>query len=154
MHTDGVDEEDGTVWLVRLECRGCGLLVGAEGALQDVSPLVDRLLWSDDAAHRLERMPPYLAVLVQAQAEAHARATDRRVVTLSVLEEARRGGVVVDWEPEAERRLARVPGPVRAMAKVELERTAAERGEPRVTVALMEAVKARYFGMFVRNGEA
>jgi hypothetical protein len=33
------------------------------------------------------------------------------------------------------------------MARIELERTAAERGASRVTVALMEDVKAKYFGM-------
>jgi hypothetical protein len=33
------------------------------------------------------------------------------------------------------------------MARVELERTAAERGETRITVTLMEEVKAKYFGM-------
>jgi hypothetical protein len=33
------------------------------------------------------------------------------------------------------------------MARIELERTAADRGEARITVALMEEVKARYFGM-------
>jgi hypothetical protein len=36
---------------------------------------------------------------------------------------------------------------VRAMARIELERTAADRGDTRITVALMEEVKARYFGM-------
>jgi hypothetical protein len=33
------------------------------------------------------------------------------------------------------------------MARIELERTAADRGLSTVTVALMEEVKARYFGM-------
>jgi hypothetical protein len=33
------------------------------------------------------------------------------------------------------------------MAKVELERTAADRGQTRITVALMEELKAKYFGM-------
>jgi hypothetical protein len=37
------------------------------------------------------------------------------------------------------------------MAKVELERTALERGQPRVTVALMEEVKAKYFGMAAKG---
>ena len=37
--------------------------------------------------------------------------------------------------------------PVRAMAKIELERTAADRGAGRITVALMEEVKAKYFGL-------
>jgi len=40
-----------------------------------------------------------------------------------------------------------LPAPVRTMARIELERTAADRGETRITVALMEEVKARYFGM-------
>ena len=62
------------------------------------------------------------------------------------MNQARQGGQV-DWEPEAERRLENVPAPVRAMARIELERTAAERGVSRVTVSLMDEVKARYFGM-------
>jgi len=33
------------------------------------------------------------------------------------------------------------------MARVELERTALDRGMAEVTVSLMEEVKARYFGM-------
>jgi hypothetical protein len=40
-----------------------------------------------------------------------------------------------------------VPAPVRAMARTELERTAADRGTFRITVALMEEIKAKYFGM-------
>ena len=51
------------------------------------------------------------------------------------------------WHPDAEQRLSRVPSPVRAMARVELERTALDRGMLEVTVALMEEIKARYFGM-------
>jgi hypothetical protein len=43
--------------------------------------------------------------------------------------------------------LDKVPAPVRAMARIELERTAADRGAARITVALMEEVKARYFGI-------
>jgi len=41
-----------------------------------------------------------------------------------------------------------VPAAVRAMARQELERTALEKGEPRVTVGMMQEVKGRYFGMF------
>jgi hypothetical protein len=47
--------------------------------------------------------------------------------------------------------LDNVPAPVRAMARVELERTAAERGQARITVALMEEVKAKYFGMAAQS---
>ena len=54
---------------------------------------------------------------------------------------------MVEWSPDAERRLANVPSGIRTMAKTELERTALDRGMPEVTVALMEEVKTRYFGM-------
>jgi hypothetical protein len=37
------------------------------------------------------------------------------------------------------------------MAKIELERTAAARGESRITVALMDEVKAKYFGMAAKQ---
>ncbi|WP_447973403.1 PCP reductase family protein [Nitrospira sp. Kam-Ns4a] len=152
MHTQGVEEVDADTWLVRSECRGCGLRVGAEGPAREAVALVDRLLWSDDARHVLDRLPPYLAPLVQDQAERYAQSAGHRVITFTVLAQARHGGAVV-WDPEAERRLERVPGPVRSMARLELERTAAERGEARVTVALVEEVKARYFGMFAKSGE-
>jgi hypothetical protein len=108
--------------------------------------LVDRLIWTDDALHRLSRMPPQLAPLFREEVEQEVRARGERVVAYDTLLRPR-FGAAIDWEPEALRRLDNVPGPVRAMAKVELERTAAERGETRVTVALMEEVKARYFGM-------
>ncbi|OGX03866.1 MAG: hypothetical protein A3K11_10460 [Nitrospirae bacterium RIFCSPLOWO2_12_FULL_63_8] len=64
--------------------------------------------------------------------------------------QARNGGTVA-WDHDAEQRLDNVPGPVRAMAKVELERTALERGQARVTIALMEEVKAKYFGMAAKG---
>jgi len=37
------------------------------------------------------------------------------------------------------------------MAKIELERTAAERGDGRITVALMEEIKAKYFGLGAKS---
>lgn len=150
MHTQGVDEafddEPHRAWLVRSECVGCGLAIGCEGSPEDTLALVDRLVWSDDARHALERMPPYVVSLVKPEVEDYVRSKGQRVVTMVLMAQARQGGAVV-WEPEAEQRLVNVPGPVRAMAKLELERTAAERGLARVTVALMEEVKARYFGM-------
>jgi hypothetical protein len=62
------------------------------------------------------------------------------------MEQAKTGDVV-SWDPEAEQRLANVPAAVRVMARIELERTAVDRGANRVTVKIMEEVKARYFGM-------
>ena len=104
------------------------------------------MMWTDDAIHRLDRMPPYLAPLVRSEIEQDMRMRKERVVTYDVVLRPRTGERI-EWEPEAERRLDKVPAPVRAMARIELERTAVDRGGTRITVALMEEVKARYFGM-------
>ena len=149
MHTEGIEERmdaPAPAWFVRFECCGCHWKVGTEAQAEEAARLVDRLMWTDEARHVLDRLPPYVAPLVHQEAEDYARSKDRRVITFTLLAQARNGGAVA-WEPEAERRLDRVPGPVRAMAKVELERTALERGQSTVTVALMEEVKAKYFGM-------
>jgi hypothetical protein len=149
MHTEGIEErtcDDGAVqWFIRSECRGCGFKMGMDvPAGQHM--FSDRLMWTDEALHRLERMPPYLASVVREDVERDVRARGERVVTYdSVL----RVGTAerIEWEPEAERRLENVPAPVRAMARIELERTAADQGMDRITVALMEEVKAKYFGL-------
>lgn len=150
MHTEGIEErvhEDGGLqWFVRSECRGCGLKVGVDVPAGQNSGLVDRLMWTDEALHRLERMPPYVAPLYRNDIEEQARSRGERVITYEVLLRPATGERI-EWEPEAERRLDRVPAPVRAMAKIELERTAADRGSNRITVALMEEIKAKYFGM-------
>jgi hypothetical protein len=150
MHTEGIEErgyEDGVVqWLVRSECRGCGLRVGIDVPAGETNGLVDRLMWTDEALHRLDRLPPYLAPLVREEVEQDVRARGEKVVSYDTLLRPRTGGQI-EWEPEAVRRLENVPTPVRAMAKVELERTAADRGQTRITAALMEEIKAKYFGM-------
>lgn len=150
MHTEGVDECPGGPgtdrWLVRSECRACGWKVGLETGPADAAAFVDRLMWSDDAWHVLDRMPPYLAPLFRSEIEDYARGKHKTVVTWDLLSEARHGDAIT-WDPEAARRLQNVPAPVRSMAKVELERAAAEKGASRVTIALMEEIKARYFGL-------
>lgn len=149
MHTDGIEErvyDDGAAqWFIRSECRGCGFKVGMDVPVGQ-HMFIDRLMWTDEALHRLERMPPYLAPVVRADVERDVRARGEKVVTYdSVLRVGT--GEIIEWEAEAERRLENVPAPVRAMARIELERTAADRGMARITVALMEEVKAKYFGM-------
>lgn len=150
MHTEGIEERmnaDGaSQWFIRSECRGCGLTVGVDVPEGQADGLVDRLLWTDDALHRLDRMPPYVTALVREDVEQDVRRQGQRVVTLDTLLRPR-SGERLEWDVEAEGRLERVPAPVRAMARIELERTAADRGLSRVTVALMEEVKAKYFGM-------
>ena len=150
MHTEGIEErvyEDGVPqWFIRTECRGCGLKIGVDVPAGQPGGLVDRVMWTDDAIHLLDRMPPYLSPLVRGEVEQDMRVRGERVVTYDILLRPRTGERI-EWTSEAERRLDRVPAPVRTMARIELERTAADRGEARITVALMEEVKARYFGM-------
>lgn len=150
MHTDGieerVDESGFPQWFIRSECNGCGLKVGVDVPEGQTHGLVDRLMWTDEALHRLDRLPPYVTALVQKDVEQDVRQRGFPVVTYDALMRPKIGDRI-EWEPEAERRLERVPAQVRAMARIELERTAADRAMSRVTVALMEEIKAKYFGM-------
>jgi hypothetical protein len=149
MHTRGIEEQPGLAsghWLVSSECCGCRWRVGLEVDVQSAPLFVDRMMWTDEARHLLDRMPPHVQTLLRPSVEDFARMKGARVVTTALLGEARRGGAV-RWEAEAEARLSRVPSSVRAMAKAELEKTALERGQASVTVGLMEELKARYFGM-------
>src|SRR3970040_80267 len=150
MHTEGIEErayEDGALqWFIRTECRGCGLKVGGDVPAGQPGGLGDGRMWTDDALHRLERMPPYLALLVRAEVEQDVLVRGERVVTYDTLLRPRTGERI-EWTSDAERRLDKVPAPVRAMARIELERTAADRGATRITVGLMEEVKGGYFGM-------
>ena len=154
MHTEGIEEcagENGAPrWFIRSECKGCGLKVGVDVPKGRAHGIIDRLMWTDEALHRLDRMPPYVAVLVQEEVEQDVRRQGQRVVTYDTLLRPR-GEERIEWEPDAEQRLERVPAPVRAMARIELERTAADRGMSRITVALMEEIKAKYFGMGARG---
>jgi PAS domain-containing protein len=120
--------------------------VGVDVQEGQTQGFVDRLLWTDEALHRLDRMPPYVAGLVREEVEQDLRRHGQRVVTYETLLRPRTGERI-EWDPDAERRLDRVPAPVRAMARIELERTAADRGLSRITVSLMEEIKAKYFGM-------
>ena len=149
MHTQGIEEQPGLApdhWLVRSECCGCHWQVGLEAEAATARTHVDRLMWTDEALHQLDRMPPYVQTLMRPAVEDYARSKQARVVTMGLFGEARRGGAV-RWDAEAEARLSRVPASVRTMAKAELEKTALERGQASVSVALMEELKARYFGM-------
>ena len=127
-------------------CPDCGYEFGIEADAQDVSPLFENLVWTDEAQHCLERLPPYIEPMVRQEVESYAEQKRIMLISSRLINEARNQGAVA-WHPDAEQRLARVPGSVRAMARVELERTALDRGMPEVTVALMEEIKTRYFGM-------
>ncbi|MCH8039606.1 MAG: PCP reductase family protein [Nitrospinae bacterium] len=141
-----IEELDGSACFIRFDCGVCDFRLGVEVEPKQASPLVDYIVWTDEAQHLLDRMPPYVEPLVREEVEHYARQKEVTVVASAFLAEARNRGAV-SWNSEAESRLARVPAGVRALARMELERTALDRGMAEVTVSLMEEVKARYFGM-------
>jgi hypothetical protein len=141
-----VEEVSSDEVFARFHCVACEWIVGAEGTVKDVDPLVPVNTWSDEARYHLSRLPPYVADLVHDEVEAFAHDQSYHMMNYARFVAARNKGMV-EWSPEAERRLANVPSGIRTMAKTELERTALDRGMPEVTVALMEEVKTRYFGM-------
>lgn len=145
-HVEEVEELESDEVLARFQCDGCGWAIGAEGPLKEIDPLLPFITWSDEAQYHLSRLPPYLAVLVRDEVEIFSSDRHYGIVTHSRMVTARNKGEV-EWSSDAERRLANVPSGIRTMAKTELERTALDRGMPEVTVALMEEVKTRYFGM-------
>jgi hypothetical protein len=108
MHTQGVDEQsdetDASEWMVRLECRRCNAHVGAVGISDEAVKLVDRFMWSDEARHALDRLPPYVQSLVKPEAEAFVRNRQQRVMTSALFSQARNGGLVA-WDADAEHRL-------------------------------------------------
>ena len=130
----------------KFHCDQCAFSLGAEGNAKELDPLVSRVVWTDEALYHMSRLPPYLGSLVCKEVEEFVSSSGQKIVTVARVGSARNKGMV-EWTPDAERRIENVPSGIRAMAKVELERTALDRGMPAVTVALMEEVKARYFGM-------
>ncbi|GJL51748.1 PCP reductase family protein [Candidatus Nitrospira salsa] len=142
----GVDEVDATTYLARFACVPCGEYVGIEGEQKEVTPFLGQVCWSDEAQHVLDRMPPYVVPFYRDDVERYAQTTGTKLVTFDFLGEAKNQGTVA-WSVDTLKRLERVPPAIRAMARIELERTALERGMTEVTVALMEEIKARYFGL-------
>lgn len=142
----GIEELESDEVLAEFYCESCGWSVGAEGRLKELDPLVSAIMWTDEASYHLSRLPPYLAPLVRDEVESFAQNQQYQIVTHARMVTARNKGMV-EWSADAERRLANVPSGIRVMAKIELERTALDRGMSEVTVTLMEEVKTRYFGM-------
>src|SRR5262245_44713721 len=90
MHTEGIEErvseEDGAVqWFIRSECRGCGLKVGIDIPAGQSEGLIDRMIWTDEALYRLDRMPFYLAPLLRQEIEQDVRLRGERVITYDTL---------------------------------------------------------------------
>ena len=99
------------------------LRFAVEAESKALSSLLGRVCWTDIAMHELDRLPPYIKPLVRYDVEQYANDRKTCVVSWDLLNEARNRGTVT-WDSEAEQRLVKVPAGIRAMARVELERTA------------------------------
>lgn len=141
-----IEEWDAQRAMLCYTCRSCGFHLGIEANDREASGFFARPVWTDEAQHRLDRLPPYVAPLVQQEMETYAVQHRLALISTGLMMQTRHHGLV-SWHPDAERRLSRIPAAVRAMARAELERTAQDREMPEVTVALMDDIKARYFGV-------
>ena len=146
MRAEALEEVSPLLYHLRLACIACANWATIAGRLEEVEPLVTSTLWSNEARHEVDRLPPYIAPLVKHETEQYAQKEERRVITLSLFREARNRGKV-SWTSIAEARLAKVPAPIRSMAKVEIERMAIDRGFSEVTESLMDEAKAKFLGM-------
>jgi len=146
LEAKALEEESPLSYHLHLGCTACANWVTASGRLEEITPLVERTLWSNEARHELDRLPPYIEPLVREEVESYAAQAGCRVITVAVFHEARNRGRVT-WAPAAKDRLANVPPQIRSMAKVEIERMAIEQGLSEVTEALMDEAKAKFLGM-------
>ena len=146
MQAEALEEVSPLLCHVRLACSSCANWVRLSGRPEQVEPIVTSLLWSNEAYHEVDRLPPYIGLLVKQETENYAQKEGRRVITLAFFRESRNRGKV-SWTPIAEGRLERVPAPIRSMAKVEIERMAIDRGLSEVTENLMDEAKAKFLGM-------
>lgn len=146
MEAKSLEEESPLSYHLRLCCTECANWVMVSGRLEEITLLVQRTLWSDDARHELDRLPPYVEHLVREEVESYATKEGCALITLALFQEARLRGKV-SWSPAAQDRLANVPATIRSMAKVEIERMALEQGLSEVTETLMDEAKAKFLGM-------
>ena len=146
MKAEALEEVSPMLYHLRLACTVCANWVRVSGRPEDAERLVGSTLWSDEASHEIDRLPPYIAPLVKQETESYAEKEGRCVITLTVLRESRNRGKV-SWTSIAEGRLEKVPASIRSMAKVEIERMAIDRGLAEVTENLMDEAKAKFLGM-------
>ena len=146
MRAEAVEEVSPLLYNLRLGCSGCANWIVLSGRLEEIEPMVSSRLWSREAQHELDRLPPYVSPLVRNEVEAYAEKEGRHLITVALLRDARNRGKV-SWTAAAQQRLSNIPDSIRSMAKVEIERMAIEQGLPEVTESLMNEAKAKFLGM-------
>ena len=146
MEAKALEEESPLSYHLQLCCAKCANWVTVSGRLEDITPFVQQTVWSNEARHELDRLPPYIESLVREEVESYAAKEGRALITVALFQEARLRGKV-SWSPAAKDRLANIPAPIRSMAKVEIERMAIEQGLSEITEVLMDDAKAKFLGM-------
>jgi Proto-chlorophyllide reductase 57 kD subunit len=105
------------------------------------------LTWSAEAEERLQRIPDFLRPMIKAGIESYATKMEYRMITPAVMDESKNAKGDLEWTPEAERRLQNIPEFIRPMARKEIERLATEKGQRRVTEAILEDAKGIFTDM-------
>jgi proto-chlorophyllide reductase subunit len=146
MEPAAVEEISPLVYHLRLDCQGCANWITASGRHEEIESIVTSRVWSNEVKHELERLPPHVEPLIRQELEAYADKHNQRIITMALFWEAKNRGKI-SWTPVAEARLSNVPASIRAMARVEIERMAIDRGLPEITEALMDEAKIKFLGM-------
>ena len=83
MEARALEEESPLSYHLRLSCTACANWMTASGRLEDITPLVQRTLWSNEARHELDRLPPYVEGLVREEVEAYAAKEEHALITVA-----------------------------------------------------------------------
>ena len=146
MEAKAVEEVSPLLYHLTLACTACANWAGVSGRPEEITSWVTGRLWSREARHDLERLPPHIEPLVRVEVETYADKDGIHLITRALVQEARNRGKV-SWAQEAAGRLSIIPSAVRTLAKIEIERMAIERGLSEVTASLMNEAKLKFLGM-------
>src|SRR5438445_13035965 len=103
LEAKALEEESPLSYHLRLGCTACANWVTVSGRLEEVTPLVERPLWSNEARGELDRLPPYIEPLVRERVESYAAEAGCGVLTVAMGDEARNLGHVTGAPVVADR---------------------------------------------------
>ena len=118
--------------------------LGTSGTTSSTGTAEGELSWTADARERLEQLPSFVQPMVRSSVETYAKKQGLTSVTLQVMDDSKNASSGLAWSPEAQERLKNIPDFIQPMARKEIERLAAERGQTSVTAELMDEAKEKF----------
>ncbi len=119
--------------------------LGSTGATAPAAPAEETLLWTPDAQEKLAKIPSFVQPMVKSSVETYARKNGFKSVTLQIMDDSKNSTTDgIQWTPDAQERLDKIPDFIRPMAKREIERLVKERGGTEITADMMEEAKEKF----------